>query len=749
MRFPTTYIRRSACYATVEQEVPAPYFRKTFTLDTVAPDGELLIGTPGFYRLFLNGTELTRGLLSPYISNPDHYVYFDRYDPVPYLRQGENVLAVLLGNGMQNAYGGYVWAFDQAPWRGAPSFALSLNLGDGTVLTSDESWRTAASPLLADDLRQGEVYDARLEIPGWNLTGFDDSAWDCAERAPVPRGEAKLSAVPPITVREERAPVAVWQEGESWIYDFGVNQSGICRLNFAGEPGRTLTLSFGEILDSAGHFDAENLHFHRPGKPQYAQRVVYTAGGGQRTYMPSFCYFGYRYVKVEGLLPAEAVPGLLTYVVMNTHLRPHASFSTSDPTLAKLFDMTVCSDLSNFFHFPNDCPHREKNGWTADAALSAEQMLLLFTPEENYRQWLENIRAAMDRRGALPGIVPTGGWGFAWGNGPAWDCVLFELPYRLWQLRGDTAVISDNAHAMLRYLAYINTRRTPDGLVAIGLGDWCAPGNTPESPLAFTDTVMCMNMSGQARQMFAAVGLEREAAYAAANERSYREAIRAHLIDYSTMTAAGNCMTSQAMALYYGVFDEAERPAAERELLRIIAQKQEATYVGVLGARVLFRQLCDMGQAELAYRMLVRKQAPSYGRLTDLGLTALPEALAFVMDLGERTAISFNHHFWGDIAALFIEYFAGIRPNPDGRDPDEVCVSPCFVPQIDTVSGSLRTPDGSVAVGWQRDGEAFVLTVRLTGAAHGVLLAPVGYRAEQGADRVPLESGTYRFLKAE
>ncbi|MEG2269095.1 MAG: hypothetical protein RSC68_32770, partial [Acinetobacter sp.] len=60
-----------------------------------------------------------------------------------------------------------------------------------------------------------------------------------------------------------------------------------------------------------------------------------------------------------------------------------------------------------------------------DAALSCEHILLNFEAERSYSEWLRNIRKAQADSGALPGIVPTGGWGFEWGNGPAWDSVLF------------------------------------------------------------------------------------------------------------------------------------------------------------------------------------------------------------------------------------------------------------------------------------------------------------------------------------
>ena len=117
----------------------------------------------------------------------------------------------------------------------------------------------------------------------------------------------------------------------------------------------------------------------------------------------------------------------------------------------------------------------------------------------------------------LPGIVPTDTWGYEWGNGPAWDRVLFEIPYRVYQYRGDTEIIRENAHAMLRYLEYISRRRDEKGIVAVGLGDWVPVDRGAgdyEVPLGFTDTVMVYDMCRKGREMFEAVGLGLHGAFA-------------------------------------------------------------------------------------------------------------------------------------------------------------------------------------------------------------------------------------------
>jgi len=179
MQFPQGFFAATRDYNTYEKHVPAPYIRKRFSLPRIAR-AELLVTGLGFYDLFLNGERITKGLLAPYISNPDDIVYFDRYDVTAQLHEGANAVGLLLGNGMQNAPGGRVWDFDVARFRAAPCFALSLccttESGERITLEADETFRAAPSPILFDDLRSGVFYDANKAMDGWSTPDFDDSA---------------------------------------------------------------------------------------------------------------------------------------------------------------------------------------------------------------------------------------------------------------------------------------------------------------------------------------------------------------------------------------------------------------------------------------------------------------------------------------------------------------------------------------------------------------------------------------------
>lgn len=742
----TKFVSATLERSTVKKNIPAPYMRRDFIIENAPEAAEITVSALGFYELYVNGKRLTKGLLSPYISNPDELICYDTYDITEYLVRGENTVAFLLGCGMQNCFGGFVWDFQDARFSSAPKLAFALEMkvdGEEMLIEADEAVLCHPSPLYFNDLRMGEKYDARREIPNWSLPCCDLAEWTPAIPVRCDAGDTLLAYCKPIVAREELKAVSIWEEDGGFVYDFGFNQSGLTRLTVNGKYGQHITVDHCERL-SDGKFSQSNLVFVNPksvGMPKYTQRTEYIcSGAGEESYTPRFTYYGFRYAKVTGITREQATPELLTYVVMNTELTSRGDFSCSDPTLTTLQEMTRRSTLSNFFHFPNDCPHREKNGWTADAALSAEQTIMNFDPEGNYAMWMEHIVRAMDSRGALPGIVPTGGWGFHWGNGPAWDSVLIYLPYFTALLRDDLRSAKIASGAILRYFHYLRGRCDEQGLIAIGLGDWVPPDKSLMPPLVFTDSVITYDLARKAAYLYRRLGMELEACYCDGFAEEMLSAIREHLIeDKDTMRFIGGSQSAEAMAIYYGIcINEDEKRRALDTLVREIHRRDDFMTTGVLGGRVIFRVLCDYGYEDLAVKMIARPESPSYGAMIKNGETTLTEHIAC------RDS-SHNHHFWGDISALMIEYFGGIRINPEKRGADTALIAPVFPSALDSAKAHHNSVCGRIATSWHREGDKVVLALEIPCGMDARITAPVGYALE-GGERTA-ESGVYHFNK--
>ena len=82
-----------------------------------------------------------------------------------------------------------------------------------------------------DQLRSGEVYDAREEIPGWNTPEFDDTEWHETRVVAGPGGRLISQMTPPIEVTEDIPPIAVNEVAPGvFVYDMGQSFSGWVQL---------------------------------------------------------------------------------------------------------------------------------------------------------------------------------------------------------------------------------------------------------------------------------------------------------------------------------------------------------------------------------------------------------------------------------------------------------------------------------------------------------------------------------------
>lgn len=746
-------------YNSYNKHVSAPLLRSSFEWES----GKVKISVIGlgFYRLFLNGKDITRGELAPYIANPDHYVYVDEYDVTDKLIKGENVVGLILGNGMQNSDYVY-WDFKDNVFRSAPKFAFTLDIDEKEIFDA-ENFVWTESPYYYDDLRSGVFYDATREIDGWCNAGFDDSGWLKVSACEHARGKIRIKESPDVTIYDEVKPLWVKpsdldpvyiDNGQhdlggpypetaqdrtgGFLYDFGINTSALYRLCVKGKRGQKISLQFCEILDEQGRPTYSNLGFYPDG---YVQRDIYICKGeGEEVFIPAFTYHGYRYCYVTGITEEQATESLLTMLKITTDMEPLGNFSCSSDIVNTLQKIVRNTDFSNIIHFPTDCPHREKHGWTGDATVSAEHMLLNYNIVPVWREWLYNIRAAQLESGAIPGIVPTDKWGYAWGSGPIWDNVLFELSYITYIYRGNDTLIRENATAMLRYLHYASSKKKPSGMLEYGLGDW-AQVNTrpkehdgisaPRAPGEFVDTAAIFDAAKKAEFMFGVIGMKKEAEYAKTFKEELLDVLRSKAIDHYTATAMGSCQTSQALAISLGIFNDSELYAAGKTLEEIIERDGGHIDCGLYGMRYLFHALSKTGRSELAFKLITQDSFPSYKWFIDEGMTALAEGFK------QKNLSSRNHHAFGDVSHWFYRWLAGINVNPYGDDCSYVEIHPQFINELSFVEARCSLSSGDLSVRWERvDDDMISLKILADNRIALRFIAPTGYAVEDFEDRL-------------
>ena len=771
MKLSSSFICANHEIADFDHQLNAPMFRKTFELDSLPKNAELTICGLGFYELYINGINITKGPLSPYISNTDHVCYYDLYDIKQYLEKGKNTIGVILGNGFRNCFGGFVWDFEKAQCRGPVTLALYCEIDD-IAFESDSSFKTHPSPIIFNDLRMGYQYDARLEIPDWAMPDFDDYGWDNAVLCLTPpKGERKLSAAPPIIIKDELYPVSVtfhekmpFSHADSsdnsrpiertireniYLFDFGKNMSGVTKLHIKNAlPGQKITIRHGEILIN-NEFSMSNLMFCSAEEEfvnryiDYAQYDVYICRGGDETFVPKFKYDGFRYAYVEGLLPEQLQNDTLTYLVEYTDTKERAGFGSSDEILNALFDMTRNSTLSNMVHIPTDCPHREKNGWTGDVSVSAEHFLLNTDCVDFLSEWLYNVSKAQTENGDFPAIVPTGDWGYGEPYaGPVWDSVCINIPYAIYKYTGDKKIITDNADFIMRYFNYLKTRLNENGLFSHGLGDWVDPlrryrtDYATAAPVEVTSSIAVYRMLVNAAFLFKEANLIDKREQVTEFSQSLKKTIRKKLIDFDTYIVDGNCQTSQGYAIWAEIFEENEIDRAKTVLLDMI-KHDKMLMCGMIGRRFIFDILTDMGETDWAYKLIVSRDITSYANWVLKGYTTLCES--FTPD-GIKVD-SRNHHFLGDISRWMIERVAGIRINPTCLDVTSFEVAPSFPSGLSFANAYFDYESGRLSVSWERQGENIILKVIVPSCCHGVLTLPKGYTTTDG----PLTEGEYTF----
>ena len=730
-------------------KLPAPQFRKEFAVKKPLRRATAYVTGLGYYELKLNGAKVGNRKLDPAFTPYNRRVLYATYDVTDQVKQGENAVGMLLGNGWYNMHTRAVWDFDRAPWRDWPVARLNLRLeyADGTVETivTDGSWKAGYGPLLRDSVRQGEVYDARQETPGWSRAGFDDAAWKPVEVAAGPEGVLRSEMIDPIRITESIRPVKIYEPKPGvFVFDAGQNMAGWAQLRTKGPAGTKVTMRYSERIHEDGSLDRNAIACHQRSEP-FQTDVYILKGEGVETWEPRFAYHGFRYVEVTGLAEKPTLE-TITAKVVHTDFSTAGSFVCSDPMVNQLQKMNLWAYRSNFHGYPTDCPHREKNGWTADAHLAAEQAMYNFDNSPGYLKWVNDLEDTQRPNGMLPGIVPTAGWGFHWGNGPAWDSAYVLIPWYLYLYRHDLRVLEEHYDGIRSYIDYVSSR-SPDHLANFGLNDW-VPVKT-QTPTIITSTAyfyVDTRILAKAAQL---LGKEEDAKKYTKLADDTREAFQKKFYQgEGRYSIAGQ--TTLACALYQEMCPGSERAAIAERLAENIKANNDHLDVGVLGARYLFHALSENGHHELAYKVAMQPEGPSYGEWVKSGSTSLWEDW--------KGHDSINHAFFGDISAWFYQKLAGINPDMEQPGFKKVVLRPLPLKELTWVRAEHLSQYGPIKSAWKKQDGQFTWTVTVPVNTTATVYVPStksdtvveasgkkSVRREGDAEVFELGSGQYEF----
>ena len=675
-------------------EKPAPVLVRQFSLDTTPTNAVFTVAVAGWCEVSVNGKRVGRDVLSPVTCQPDKRTSSLDFDVAPFLKVGDNTLEVLLGNGWQNTFTIDAWSFHEAPWRSAPKIRGELVCDGRTLFVTDGSWRAYDSPIIFNGLRNGEWYDARNEGVRGNLRGAKVEKY-------APWGVVSPEDAVPCREFETFEPARVLKSPQGLdIYDFGANIAGWCEIEVEGAAGAKVAIDYDESLaDDGSLLGHVKKHTAGEGEKRPVQHDEYTLAGkpGGERWHPRFTYHGFRYaqVKLSGDVRLKSIRSRFVHSAFERA----GTLETSDATFAALQSATERSYLSNFVGIPTDCPHREKNGWTGDAQIAMEAGLWNFDAKESYVHFLRMMLDAQRPNGAVPCILPCSPkFGFFWGSGPAWDAVLFEIPWQIFRFYGDDAPAREAYSSMKRYIAFIEEKSDGDGLYDYGLGDWAAPKGFKKSSTRLTDSAYVYEFNRRLAFWAERFGEGEYAVERNAAAGKIKSAFSRVFYKGDGLYEDGQ-LTSLAAPLYFkGLCVDGEEEKVARRLVETARAKGHCAYFGILGAKWTPRVLADYGYADDAFRMFVQPEMPGWANWLDLGGGTLMESWA-----GSWAGTSSrNHIMFGDLSAWAYEYAAGIVPLAPGFK--KVAIRPHFLEGVDSFSATHRTPYGDIRVSWCKKG---------------------------------------------
>lgn len=719
---------------------PAPYLRKQFHLAKRPSSALLYVAVGGFAETYVNGVKLGGALeRAPGFTNYQRRVEYVTFDVTEHLVAGENALGVILGTGWFDVHDVATWHFDTSPWRQRPRARVLLVVRDlhGVSLhvVSDDSWMATAGPILRDGIYTGEVYDARLEMPNWNTATYDASRWRRALLVDAPNGELVPVSCPPVRITDTVIPVRMTEPRPGvFLFDMGQSFAGHAQLRVRADSGHVITVRYGEMLDVQGSLDTHELDKYMmttiPRQPFQQDTYICKGGDAEEVWEQRFSYAGFRYVEVANY-PGRPTFDSIRGRVAHADLRNAGEFRCSSEITNAIQQATLWSYLSNAQSHPTDCPQREKNGWTADAALAVDCGLLNFQSEAFYRKWLRDFADAQGADGRIPVIIPTSGWGDgrSWPGNicPPWDVSYVIIAWTVYRFTGDASVLAEHVESLKRYLDYFLGFRSSSGLVlGLGLGDW-VPWKTV-TPLDYVSNIYLFLNLDLMHKICAMLGDQTSSQRYAGMAKDLAVRMQEHFYHPETGCYANGSQTAQSLALCFGLVSAKEKKAVETALIKNVEQLGHLD-VGVLGAKFLLRALSEAGRTDLAYRIATQPTLPSWGHWIAQGATTLWEDW--------RGESSRNHIMFGDVSAWFYEWIAGIQQASGSVGFDRIRFCPNPVADLTYAEASHLSPLGPVHISWtfQSNRLQFQCMVPAGATAELVLPAKMSLRFVDGVER--------------
>jgi hypothetical protein len=756
-----------------------PLFRHAFDLNKPVRQAIVFVAGLGQYELHLNGQPVTDAVMTPGWTNYRKTVIYNTYDVTESMRAGENVIGVMLGNGMYNVpglegrYTKFIGSF------GNPKLILQLHITftDGTqeVIASGHDWRTAPGPVVLSSIYGGEDFDARNQPMGWDGP-TPAGNWTAALEVAAPSGSTRPGdtlrsmLIPPMKIMDVIAPLHVSElHPGTYVYDLGRNFSGWPEIKVQGHAGDTIRMLPGELEDANGEVTQRSAS---AGKNNPVLFTYTLRGDGPESWHPRFAYYGFRYVQVETIPAREGTtpPKLLSLKGDFVHddVRVDGHFASGAPLLNDIHHLIDQAILSNLASVLTDCPTREKLGWLEQTYLNGSSVMYNYGVGALYRKVGQDMAEAQLADGMVPAIAPEyvafvdkNGKSTMFRDSPEWGSAVILSPWAAYRFYGDQDALAAQYQSMVGYAAYLKSRSV-DGLLDFGLGDWYDIGPRNAGPSQLTSK----KLTGTAIYYQDLVTLARVAAILGKNADSSKYAAEAEQVKLvfnealyhpDTKTYDRGSQTANAMPLYLGLVPEEDQASVLANLVAGIRAHQNHVTAGDVGFHYVVGALMQSGRSDVLYDMVTRTDSPSYGYQLSKGATTLTEAW------DTNPASSQNHFMLGHAEEWLYRGLAGIDFDLSRAEAQRIVLRPALDSGAPDASASLDTVLGTIRSSWRRTGKEWSAQFFVPAGTRATAILPAGAisstpgvhrtrsvskgypRSASEEEEWPLGSGTYSF----
>ncbi len=758
-----------------------PYFHKNFTLDRLPEKARIYVTSLGLYEVEINGKKVGNEYLAPFFNDYADWIQVQTCDITDYLREGENAIGVLMGNGWYKGRFGFVPGIDELM---GDHFALLMDLDlvyeDGRTLSlsTDENWAALPSPIIASSIYDGEAFDQTKEIPGRGSVNIDLTLADSALIYDGPYHLLSDRLSPPLVIKEEiKNPTLIRTPAGDDVLDFGQVLSGWVEFKVNEAAGSQIYFQFGELLQE-GNFYRENL---RDAKAEY----LYISDGTARTVRPHFTFYGFRYVKVSGISRID--PADFTAKVIYSDLETTGMIETDHPKVNKLFQNALWGQKGNFLDVPTDCPQRdERMGWTGDAQVFARTASYnMYTPAF-FRKYLYDMLLEQRRLdGAVPFVVPDilNAVNRKIGQpenslaSAAWADAAAVIPWTIYQQYGDLHLLEKQFENMKLWADYIykidETHCGGKRLWQHGFhfGDWLALDNpenlaNPENNSSFggTDPYYIASAyyyysTSLVARAAKALGYKNEQAEYDKRAAQIKAAIQAEYFD-----ASGRCLqqtqTAQVLALYFDFVSQAGKPLVVADLKRLLDENNGHLTTGFVGTAYLCPTLSEAGLHDYAVSLLLNESYPGWLYAVNMGATTIWERWNSVLENGlvsDTGMNSMNHYAYGVIVEWMYRYLGGINPVEGKPAFSEALISPLPDSRLKHFKASYKSAYGLYVSQWDYKPDSIQYKLTVPGAGRAIFRASIEgdytvngktVQHETGEIELVLEAGEHLIIAA-